>query len=106
VVHLRIVAPHERTDAALEALESCASVINVIVLRDAARKPAGDVILCDVAREDASIIIEDLRALGIHHEGSIALVDTACPSAATRAPNHTQRKKGPTRAGPRSSPRT
>jgi uncharacterized hydrophobic protein (TIGR00271 family) len=87
VVHLRIVAPREKAEAALEVLESCPSVINVIFLREAAHKPDGDVILCDVAREDASVIIEDLRALDIHREGSIAieLVDTALSDAAVVA---------------------
>jgi uncharacterized hydrophobic protein (TIGR00271 family) len=84
MVHLRIVAPADKADAALELLESSRSVINVIVLREAARKPHGDVILCDVAREDASVVIEDLQALHVHREGSIAieLVDTAVSDAA------------------------
>src|SRR5919197_875913 len=43
-------------EAALEVLEACPTVINVIFLREAAHKPDGDVILCDVAREDASVI--------------------------------------------------
>jgi uncharacterized hydrophobic protein (TIGR00271 family) len=44
-------------------------------------------ILCDVAREDASVVIEDLRALNLHREGSIAmeLVDTAISDAAELA---------------------
>jgi uncharacterized hydrophobic protein (TIGR00271 family) len=84
VVHLRIVAPPEKAEPALEVLESCPSVINVIYLRGVARKPDGDVILCDVAREDASVVIEDLKALDIHRDGSIAveLVDTAVSDAA------------------------
>jgi uncharacterized hydrophobic protein (TIGR00271 family) len=78
VVHLRIVAPHDRTEAALEALEATASVLNVIVLPAAARRPEGDVILCDVAREDASVVIADLKELHIDRDGSIALelIDT------------------------------
>src|SRR4051812_1637618 len=84
MVHLRIIAPRERSEPALEVLESSPTVINVIFLREAAHKPDGDVILCDVAREDASIVIEDLKALEIHREGSIAveLIDTAISDAA------------------------
>jgi uncharacterized hydrophobic protein (TIGR00271 family) len=84
MVHLRIVAPREKAEPALEVLESCPTVINVIYLREVAHKPDGDVILCDVAREDASVVIEDLKALEIHREGSIAveLVDTAISDAA------------------------
>jgi uncharacterized hydrophobic protein (TIGR00271 family) len=65
-------------------------VINVIHLHDVARKPDGDVILCDVAREDASVVIGDLKDLGIHRNGTIAveLVDTAISHAADRAEHH------------------
>jgi uncharacterized hydrophobic protein (TIGR00271 family) len=87
MVHLRIVAPPGLAEAALAVLESSPSVINVIHLPGAARKPQGDVILCDVAREDASIILEDLCALELDRKGSIAveLIDTALSDAAVIA---------------------
>jgi uncharacterized hydrophobic protein (TIGR00271 family) len=87
MVHLRIVAPRELAHAALALLEASDSVINVIHLHDVARKPEGDAILCDVAREDASVVIGDLKELGIHRDGTIAveLVDTAISHAADRA---------------------
>jgi uncharacterized hydrophobic protein (TIGR00271 family) len=37
----------------------------------ASRKPVGDVIECDVAREAASVVIESLRDLGIERDGGI-----------------------------------
>jgi uncharacterized hydrophobic protein (TIGR00271 family) len=78
VVHLRIVAPPRSADKALDLLCAHDSVLNVIRLPAASHKPEGDVILCDIAREDASVIISDLKELDIHHEGSIAMefVDT------------------------------
>jgi uncharacterized hydrophobic protein (TIGR00271 family) len=90
MVHLRIVAPPEQAHAALSLLEASDSVINVIHLHDVAHKPAGDVILCDVAREDASVIIADLKELGIHRNGTIALelIDTAISDAAQAAERH------------------
>jgi len=90
VVHLRIVAPHEVAARALELLEGSGSVCNVILLEGVARKPAGDVILCDVAREDASVIVEDLKELDIPAQGSIALeyIDTQLSDAADRAEKH------------------
>ncbi len=44
-------------------------------------------ILCDVAREDASVILGSLRELGIHQDGSIAIemIDTALSDAAREA---------------------
>jgi uncharacterized hydrophobic protein (TIGR00271 family) len=73
VVHLRIVAPKEAADQALHLLCELDSVANVIHLPGAAAKPHGDVILCDVAREDASVIVSDLRELEIPKKGSIAM---------------------------------
>ncbi len=87
MIHLRVVAPERCAQRALELLEASPSVLNIIHLQAAARKPKGDVILCDVAREDGSVILGDLRDLGIHHDGSIAVeeIDTAMSDAARRA---------------------
>jgi uncharacterized hydrophobic protein (TIGR00271 family) len=75
VVHLRIVVPHEQAKRVLDLLSETPSVINLIYLEGAARKPDGDVILCDVAREDASVVVSDLRELEVDREGSIAIED-------------------------------
>ena len=87
MVHLRIVAPSDRSEKALELLCAYGSVSNVIFLKDAAKRPDGDVILCDVAREDTSVIIGDLRELEIPRVGSIAMeyIDTHISEAADRA---------------------
>jgi uncharacterized hydrophobic protein (TIGR00271 family) len=90
MVHLRIVAPPAQAHAALDLLEASASVINVIHLHGVARKPDGDAILCDVAHEDASVVIADLKDLGIHRDGTISveMVDTAISHAADEAERH------------------
>ncbi len=90
MVHLRIVVPQDRTAGAVEALQSSASVCNLILLPGAGIEPAGDVILCDVAREDASVVVADLRALGVHRDGSIALetVDSEVSDRAKAAVAH------------------
>jgi uncharacterized hydrophobic protein (TIGR00271 family) len=75
VVHLRIVVPSHQSGHALDLLENTPSVCNLIYLERAAQRPEGDVILCDVTREDASVIISDLKELDIHREGSIAMED-------------------------------
>ena len=87
MIHLRIVAPADLAGQVLELLVAAASVINVVHFQHAARKPEGDVILCDVAREDASQIIADLRELGIPQRGSIAVtqIESAISEAAARA---------------------
>ncbi len=87
MVHLRIVAPADRADRAMELLRGSPSACNLIRLPGAAERPPGDMILCDVAREDASVIMSDLRELEIHRDGSIAmeLVDTLVSDYADRA---------------------
>jgi uncharacterized hydrophobic protein (TIGR00271 family) len=90
VIHLRIVTPADRSERALDLLERSASVCNVVFLAGAARQPQGDVILADVAREDTSVVLSDLKDLGIQHEGSISLevVDTQISDHAERAIEH------------------
>ncbi len=90
MVHLRVVSPPDRTDEVLEVLERTPAVINIIVLEGVAHRPDGDVVMCDVAREDASVIISDLRHLGIDETGSITLetVDLALSRHAQQAERH------------------
>jgi uncharacterized hydrophobic protein (TIGR00271 family) len=87
MIHLRIVAPEEPAHKVLDLLCASPAVINVVHLHAASRKPRGDVILCDVAREDASVILSDLKELDIPRLGSIAIehIDTAISDAAVAA---------------------
>ncbi|MGI8460339.1 MAG: DUF389 domain-containing protein [Solirubrobacterales bacterium] len=87
MVHLRIVVPSYQSDHALDLLERTDSVCNLIYLEGVARQPEGDVILCDVAREEASVLIGDLKELEIDHEGSIAMetIDSQISDAANAA---------------------
>jgi uncharacterized hydrophobic protein (TIGR00271 family) len=87
MIHLRIVAPEKEAHKALEILHGSPAVLNVVHLHAAAKKPDGDLILCDVAREEASVIIGDLKELDIPHVGSIAVehIETALSDAAVAA---------------------
>jgi uncharacterized hydrophobic protein (TIGR00271 family) len=87
VVHLRIVAPEGMCREVLGVLERVDSVINVVHLPGAARKPVGDMVLADVAKEDASVVISELRRLGVDRTGSISVehIDTQISDAATEA---------------------
>jgi uncharacterized hydrophobic protein (TIGR00271 family) len=87
VIHLRIVAPPELADDVLSLMSESPAVSSVIHLEGAAAKPKGDVILCDIAREDASVIIGDLKELRVHERGTIAVeeVDSALSTAAVEA---------------------
>ena len=61
------------------------SVANVVVVRGAAVDPVGDMITCDVAPEDASYIVGDLRRMGLEELGAIDIdeIDSSI-SAASR----------------------
>ena len=87
MVHLRIVVPPDLTDDVLGVVDSTSGACNIVVLNGAARRPQGDVVLCDVAREAASILIADLQELGVPERGSIAVeeVDVALSRAAEAA---------------------
>ena len=87
MVHLRIVVPAHSADQAVALLKATHSALNVIYLPGAAQKPEGDVILADIAREDASVVIGDLRELEIDREGSIAIeeIDSQISLAAEAA---------------------
>jgi uncharacterized hydrophobic protein (TIGR00271 family) len=87
MLHLRIVVPPDLTAQALSVLEQSPAVCNIVVLRGAAMRPAGDVLMCDVAREAASIVLSDLRELGVDERGSISVeqVDITLSRAAEAA---------------------
>jgi uncharacterized hydrophobic protein (TIGR00271 family) len=87
MVHLRIVAPPQLADAAHRVLRHHRSAVNVVRLAGVAQHPSGDLILCDVAREDASVVAAELRELGIEREGSIVLepISSIVSDAARRA---------------------
>ncbi|HKB51297.1 MAG TPA: DUF389 domain-containing protein [Solirubrobacterales bacterium] len=87
MVHLRIVVPSDRAEKVLNLLEATSSTCNLVYLPGAARQPPGDVVLCDVAREDASVLIEDLKELGVARDGSISLeqIDSQISQAAEQA---------------------
>ena len=57
----------------LDALERSPAVCDIVHLPGAARRPEGDLVLCDVAREAASIVLLDLEEMGVHERGSITI---------------------------------
>ncbi len=87
MLHLRLIVPVDQAADVLNFLQGDAAVTNVVVLSGAARQPAGDVVLCDVAREGASAVLEGLRELRIDQTGSIALenVDVSLSEVAREA---------------------
>jgi uncharacterized hydrophobic protein (TIGR00271 family) len=87
VVHLRVVVPPGLARRVRDLFIELPVVTNVVHLPGASLKPRGDVILCDVAREDASVVIAELRDLGLGEQGSIVIeeVETTISHAAVLA---------------------
>jgi uncharacterized hydrophobic protein (TIGR00271 family) len=87
VLHLRVIVPTDRHQAVLDLLEGDAAVTHLVVFRGVAREPAGDLVLCDVAREGAGAILDALRNLGIVDDGAISVenVDVSLSASGERA---------------------
>ncbi|MEV7318874.1 DUF389 domain-containing protein [Streptomyces sp. NPDC093970] len=75
MLHLRLITPADRTDEVVRLIERTVGTAHLVVLAGAARDPAGDVVMCDVAREAGDELIGALRALGLDRTGSIAVED-------------------------------
>ena len=73
MVHLRVVAPREQAEQAHELLRSNPLACHLVWLKDVVQSPEGDMLLVDVPREEASVIVGDLKNLGIPETGSISV---------------------------------
>lgn len=65
--------PASLTDQVVGLLCDDDTVTNVAVLADAYAKPPGTLVTADVAREGANPVVAALRALDLHHVGSIMI---------------------------------
>jgi uncharacterized hydrophobic protein (TIGR00271 family) len=87
MLHVRVISPPQNTADVVDRARSSPAATNVVVLPGAAREPAGDLVMLDVAREGAEDLLADLRDLGLAESGSIAVeqVDLALSRAAEEA---------------------
>ncbi len=68
-----MIVPQDRTEAVTELIGSTVGTTHVVVLPGAARDPAGDLVMCDVAREAGDELLHGLRELKLDQDGSIAV---------------------------------
>ncbi|MFD4995201.1 DUF389 domain-containing protein [Streptomyces buecherae] len=87
MLHLRLIVPAHRTDEVVALFERSVGATHLAVLAGAGRDPAGDVVLCDVAREAADEVLSELRAIGIDECGAITVenIDLTLSHRADRA---------------------
>lgn len=87
MLHIRLIVPDPDLQRVLALLQGAPSVTNLWHLENAASKPPGTLVSCDVAKEEGSSILQSLRELGIDRTGSIAVenVDASMSTGATAA---------------------
>ncbi|WP_447037963.1 DUF389 domain-containing protein [Streptomyces sp. DSM 118878] len=87
MLHLRLITPADTTDSVVRLIEGTTGTTHLAVFPGAARDPAGDVVMCDTAREAADELLDGLRALGIDKTGSIAVesIDLSLSERADKA---------------------
>ncbi|MFD9001262.1 DUF389 domain-containing protein [Streptomyces sp. NPDC059582] len=73
MLHLRLITPSGQTDDVVRLIEKTVGTTHLVVLPGAARNPAGDVVMCDVAREAGDELLSGLQELGLDRTGSIAV---------------------------------
>ncbi len=73
MLQLRVTASSELAEQVIRRLEGDPAVSGLVVLPGASVKPHGDLVLAEVAREGANEVVDELRSLGVHHEGSVHL---------------------------------
>ncbi|WP_306934025.1 DUF389 domain-containing protein [Streptomyces luteogriseus] len=87
MLHLRLITPSGKTDEVVRLIGKTVGTTHLVVLPGAARDPAGDVVMCDVAREAGDELLAGLRELGIDTTGSIAVesIDLSLSERAEKA---------------------
>ena len=71
MLHVRVTSPSDLTDRVVAVFEGDPAVSSLAVLRGASVRPAGDVVLADVAREAANELVDQLEALGLPQVGTV-----------------------------------
>jgi uncharacterized hydrophobic protein (TIGR00271 family) len=71
MLHVRVTSPSDLTDRVVAVFEEDPAVSGLAVLRGASVRPAGDVVLADVAREAANELVDQLEALGLPQVGTV-----------------------------------
>lgn len=91
MLHVRLIAPPESTAEILQLLDASPAVTHLCLNEHSARKPSGDVVSFDVAREGATSVLEALRGFGLDRKGAIVVenLDISISESAIRAEQET-----------------
>ncbi len=99
MIHIRAVSPPDLTDEVVGLLADDPCVLNLIVQRDAARRPDGDTVACDVLAGAANDVLHRLLDVHLDQRGTLVIepVDMAFPG---RASLEGRRELGPLSRAP------
>lgn len=73
MLHLRLIVPPARTDEVVALIDTTLGTTHVTVQPGAARRPPGDLVTCDAAREAVDTLLGGLRRLVLDAEGAITV---------------------------------
>ena len=73
MLQLRVAIPPDLTEQVVALLEGDDAVSGLAVMPGASRRPVGDLVVADLAREGANDVVDRLRELGAHERGTIHL---------------------------------
>ena len=73
MLSVRVSSPSELSHAVEALFVADPHVSSLTILRGASVQPKGDVFIADIPRERANPLVDSLRALGVHHSGTISL---------------------------------
>jgi hypothetical protein len=71
VLHVRVVSPPDVTGRLVDTLVADPGVLNLVVLKAAARRPDGDAVQFDLQPGSANPVVRQLRSLGLDRPGSL-----------------------------------
>jgi uncharacterized hydrophobic protein (TIGR00271 family) len=71
-LHVRVVSPPETTEALIAKIAKSEGVSHIMVVRDG-HQPSGDAVQFDVEQPAANSVLNQLRALNIHRDSTIAI---------------------------------
>ncbi|MBC9820661.1 DUF389 domain-containing protein [Terrabacter sp. MAHUQ-38] len=73
MLRLTITVPSDLTEQVTQVLADSTAVSSLTLMRGVAIRPQGDVVQADVAREGANVLVDRLRELGVHEEGTLQI---------------------------------
>ena len=73
MLRVRVVSPADLTGPLVERLTAAHGVQNLVVLREAVRRPRGDAVHFDLSDGSANPVFRELRELGLARHGSVSV---------------------------------